>query len=59
MKRTREGQGNKQNWARNRLKRKKMRGQGYSSIKRKKNEGNVGMETKPRTLQPRCHSETF
>lgn len=59
MKRARKGQGNKQYWARNRLQRKRMRGQEYSSIKRKKNEGNVGTETrKPRTLQPRCHSET-
>lgn len=58
-KRARKGQGNKNNWARNKLKRKRMKGQEYVSIKRKKNEGIVGKETrKKRTLQPRCESET-
>lgn len=58
VKRARKGQGNKKNWTRNVLKHKRMKGQEYVSIKRKKNEGIVGVENrKGRELQDRCDSE--
>lgn len=56
VKRARKGQGNKQSWTKNTLKRKRMRGQEYASIKRTKNDDKVMEKRQPRTLKRRCNS---
>lgn len=56
-KRAKKGQADKTRWGRNQLKRRRQKGQQYSSIKRVKNSGIVGVKVRnQRVMQSRCVS---